>query len=98
MTQQDRAELVLALGLVDYLVFMPEDNATEIIKELQPHIYVKGEEYRGRNAETWPEAAVVEGYGGMIKYVDLYKSRSTTSVIEKIERHAQQKKRVQKNP
>ncbi len=84
MNQKDRAELLLALGFVDYIVFLEEDTAADIITETKPQVYVKGGDYRGKDDGTWPEAGIVKDYGGEVKLIDLYKGRSTTNVIEKI--------------
>jgi D-beta-D-heptose 7-phosphate kinase/D-beta-D-heptose 1-phosphate adenosyltransferase len=84
MNQEDRAELILALGFVDYIVYLEEDTASTIITETKPHIYVKGEDYRGKDDKNWPEAKLVKDYGGEVKLIDLYQGRSTTDVIEKI--------------
>jgi len=84
MNQEERAELVLALGFVDYIVFLEEDTAANIIAETNPHVYVKGGDYRGKSDESWPEAKLVKEYGGEVKLIGLYKGRSTTDVVEKI--------------
>ena len=84
MSQEDRAELILALGFVDYIVYLEEDTASSIIAQTKPHVYVKGEDYQGKDDQNWPEAKLVKDYGGEVKLIDLYQGRSTTDVIEKI--------------
>jgi rfaE bifunctional protein nucleotidyltransferase chain/domain len=84
MNQEDRAELILSLGFVDYIVYLEEDTASSIIAQIEPHVYVKGEDYRGKDNESWPEAKLVKDYGGEVKLIDLYKGRSTTDIVEKI--------------
>ncbi|MCX5856128.1 MAG: adenylyltransferase/cytidyltransferase family protein, partial [Deltaproteobacteria bacterium] len=92
MNQEDRAELILALGFVDYIVFLEEDTASGIITETKPHVYLKGADYRGKGDKNWPEARLVKDYGGEVKLIDLYKGRSTTDIIESIARSAKREK------
>lgn len=92
MNQDDRAELILALSFVDYIVFLEEDNASSIISEIKPHIYVKGTDYEGKSDANWPEARIVKDYGGEVKLIDLYKGRSTTDIIENVARSAKREK------
>ncbi|MBQ7198025.1 MAG: D-glycero-beta-D-manno-heptose 1-phosphate adenylyltransferase, partial [Selenomonadaceae bacterium] len=66
--QDDRAEVLLGLKAVDYVIFFGEDTAENLIAELQPDIYVKGGDY---TLETLPEAKIVQAYGGQIELVQL---------------------------
>lgn len=92
MNQEDRAELILALGFVDYIVYLEEDTASSIIVAIKPHVYVKGEDYRRKGERDWPEAKIVKDYGGEVKLIDLYKGRSTTNIIESVARSARLEK------
>jgi len=77
----DRAELLAALEMVDYIVLFPEDTPAELIAKIKPDVLVKGgdycpEEIAGRDT--------VEASGGRVVIIPLVKSRSTTSLIQKI--------------
>ena len=77
----DRAEVMAALEMVDYVVIFTEKTAESILAELRPEVYVKGGDY---TTENLPEARVVEGYGGHVKLVPYHEDRSTTGIIQRI--------------
>lgn len=79
--QYDRAEVLLGLKAVDYVIFFGEQTAESLIAEIQPDIYVKGGDY---TLETLPEAKIVQSYGGRVELVNLVEGKSTTNIIEKI--------------
>ncbi len=79
--QNDRAEVLLGLKAVDDVVFFGEQTAENLIAEIKPAIYVKGGDY---NLDNLPEAKIVQGYGGEIKFVQLVEGKSTTNIIKKI--------------
>ena len=79
--QNDRAEVLLGLKAVDYVIFFGEQTAEALISEIKPDIYVKGGDY---TLETLPEAKIVQNYGGRVEFVNLVAGRSTTNVIKKI--------------
>lgn len=79
-TELDRAEVLLALSAVDYVVIFPEQTAEKLVCEIQPDIYAKGGDY---TVDTLPEARIVEEYGGQIVFVPLVPGRSTTNIIRK---------------
>ena len=76
-----RIEMVCALECVDYVVLLDEKTPEHIIKELEPDVCVKGEDWKNKKV---PERDVIEGYGGKIEFVKLYEGYSTTKIIEKI--------------
>ena len=80
-TETDRAEVLLALKAVDYVVLFGEKTAEELIAEVKPDIYVKGGDY---TLETLPEAKIVQSYGGKVEFIPMVAGRSTTNVIKKI--------------
>ena len=79
--EAERAEVVAALEMVDFVVIFAEKTAEAIVAALRPEVYVKGGDYR---PEELPEARVVEGYGGEVRLVPYHEGRSTTSIIRKI--------------
>ena len=80
--QNDRAEVLLGLKAVDYVILFGEQTAENLIAELQPDIYVKGGDY---TLDTLPEAKIVQSYGGRVEIVNLVAGKSTTNIIKKIE-------------
>lgn len=80
-TQNDRAEVLAALKSVDYVVIFEEDTPSDILEKIKPDIHVKGGDY---TEETLPEAEIIKKAGGKIKFIPLVEGRSTTNIINKI--------------
>ena len=80
---QDRIQVLGGLGCVDYLVAFDENTPIDLIRLVQPDVYVKGGDY---TKETLPEAPVVEQYGGIVELLPFVENRSTTRIIERIAR------------
>jgi len=79
--QEDRAEVLAALGFVDGVVVFDEDNPLEVIRLLMPHVLVKGGD--------WPEekiigADVVKEAGGEVRSIPFVSGYSTTAIVERI--------------
>src|SRR5690554_6280888 len=53
ISQEERAELLSYLEMVDYIVIFDESTAEKLVSVLQPDIYVKGGDYK---LEEIPEA------------------------------------------
>jgi rfaE bifunctional protein nucleotidyltransferase chain/domain len=79
--EDERAEMLAALEMIDYVVIFNETTAINIIKELEPDIYVKGGDYR---IEELPEAEVVKESGGRLELVAEVKGASTTNIVAEI--------------
>ena len=79
--QNDRAEVLLGLKAVDYVIFFGENTAENLISEVKPDIYVKGGDYSLKNL---PEAKIVQNYGGKVELITLVEGKSTTNVVKKI--------------
>ncbi len=77
----ERAELLLALEVVDLVAIFSEDTVDPILECLKPEIYAKGTDYR---PESIPEAATVQSYGGKIVIVGDPKDHSTQSIVERL--------------
>jgi len=72
--EKDRAELIISLRFVDYVVIFNEETPREILSELRPDILVKGEDYE--LSEIIGKEYVKEVYR-----FPLLKGKSTTSLI-----------------
>lgn len=79
--EAERAELLMALSVVDAVVIFDETTATRIIEVLQPEFYVKGGDY---TPETLPEAPAVSACGGQIRLIRIQDPISTSGLIKKI--------------
>lgn len=82
--QEDRAELLAALGCVDAVVIFDDLTATRLVEALRPEVYVKGGDWGRPGGPRPPEAELVERYGGRVEYLPYVPDRSTTLIIERI--------------
>jgi rfaE bifunctional protein nucleotidyltransferase chain/domain len=81
--EADRAELLAALEMVDYVTVFDEDTPAALIAEITPDVLVKGSDYR---PEEIAGRDTVEASGGRVVTIPLVESRSTTALIQKIRR------------
>ncbi|MBI2953858.1 MAG: D-glycero-beta-D-manno-heptose 1-phosphate adenylyltransferase [Chloroflexi bacterium] len=81
--QEDRASVVAALEYVDHVVLFDEDTPERLIREIRPHVHVKGGDYE---AEKLPEAQAVRDVGGKIAIIPLIQGKSSSLIIETIAR------------
>jgi rfaE bifunctional protein nucleotidyltransferase chain/domain len=87
--QKDRAELIAALEVVDYVTIFDESTPVAALSRLRPDIHCKGAEYAD-GARPVPEQDTVLGYGGQIRFLPLHPGRSTTDLVDRIVNSARQ--------
>ncbi len=85
--QHERAEILSALDVVDYMIFFESEELADIIKEIQPDYLVKGGDY---SKETVVGNYIVEEYGGNVVLIPLVANKSTTNIIQKVKETFQQ--------
>lgn len=78
--ETDRAKILSALNVVDYVVIFFEPTPLELLSAIKPNVHVNGSEY----GQDCIEADVVKKNGGRIHIVNLMGGFSTTNIIEKI--------------
>lgn len=76
-----RAEVVAALGCVDYVVLFEEPDPGGLIAGLLPDVLVKGGDWP---ADRIVGRETVEARGGVVKTIPFVPGVSTTALIEKI--------------
>jgi rfaE bifunctional protein nucleotidyltransferase chain/domain len=81
--EKERAAVLAALGCVDAVVIFREKRANRFLTAAQPHVYVKGGDYRPETLDPL-ERAALEKAGTKIQILPFAKGFSTTSLIEKI--------------
>ena len=79
--ESQRAEVLAALGCVDYVVLFPERDPHRLIRAVQPDVLVKGGDW---SVDTIVGRDVVEGLGGVVKTIPLVPGISTTTLIHRI--------------
>ncbi|MBI4489217.1 MAG: D-glycero-beta-D-manno-heptose 1-phosphate adenylyltransferase [Deltaproteobacteria bacterium] len=78
---QERAELIAALEMVDYVTSFDEPDPYAVIKELRPNVLVKGEDWA---KEGIVGREIVEEEGGKVAVIPYLEGYSTTEIIQKI--------------
>ena len=82
--EQERAEVLCALGCVDYVVEFCEDTPGKIIEYLTPDVLVKGSE-KYKTVEEYPEGEGIDHVlinGGQVHLYDRTQGCSSTNAIE----------------
>ncbi|MCL5054700.1 MAG: D-glycero-beta-D-manno-heptose 1-phosphate adenylyltransferase [Firmicutes bacterium] len=79
--EQERAEVLAALGCVDFVTIFEEETPNQLLLLLQPDWHVKGGDYK---ASELPETKTVISYGGKVKILSYSPGRSTTILLEKL--------------
>ena len=79
--QRDRAEVLASLESVDYVVVFDEDTPLRLIRQVEPDVLVKGEDWRDKGVVG---REFVEARGGKVVLVQLLPGRSTTRIVEKV--------------
>jgi rfaE bifunctional protein nucleotidyltransferase chain/domain len=79
--QQERAEVLLALGCVDGAVIFDEETPYEIVSAIQPDILVKGADW---GADAIVGRDIVEARGGRVVRIALAPGFSTTDLIGRV--------------
>ena len=79
--EAQRAEVIAALGCVDYVVLFAEPDPGNLIAAVQPDVLVKGGDWK---PEQIVGREIVEARGGAVKTVPLVPGHSTTAMIHRI--------------
>jgi len=83
VNQSDRAEMIAALEMVDYVTIFDEPTPVPALELLRPDIHCKSAEYAD-GAKPMPERDTVLGYGGRIEILPVHPAPSTTEIIQRI--------------
>jgi rfaE bifunctional protein nucleotidyltransferase chain/domain len=78
----ERAELLAALGPVDYVTVFSGDSPAPLLEELRPDVHAKGTDYGA--PERVPEYEVVRRYGGETRLVGDPKDHATSDLIARV--------------
>jgi D-glycero-beta-D-manno-heptose 1-phosphate adenylyltransferase len=80
MPASERAEIVAAIGVVDYVVTFADDTVERLLRRIQPDVHCKGTDY---TMDTVPERAVVQAYGGRTAIVGDPKRHASRDLVKK---------------
>ena len=77
-SEKDRAYILAAIEVVDYVVIFDDETPLDLIKLIKPNILVKGGDYKGKKV-------VGENLVEELKIVEFIKNKSTSKIINKIQ-------------
>jgi rfaE bifunctional protein nucleotidyltransferase chain/domain len=78
--QNARAEVLGALGMVDYIIIFDEDTPLVLIKRVEPNLLVKGGDYKIEEIVGYKE---VISRGGQVLTIPIMEGYSTTSILDR---------------
>lgn len=81
--ENDRAEILAALGCVDFTCLFTEDTPAKLIEAVKPDILVKGGDWK---IDQIVGADFVLAHGGKVMSLQFVDGKSTTKLIEKARR------------
>ena len=81
LNQEERAVMLSALAVVDYVTIFAEGTPLEVIRLLSPDVLVKGGDW-GADAVVGKD--IVEAQGGKVVLIPYQAGFSTTDIIERI--------------
>ncbi|MEM4254077.1 MAG: adenylyltransferase/cytidyltransferase family protein [Candidatus Woesearchaeota archaeon] len=85
--QDQRAEILAALEMVDYVAIFNETDPRAFLEQVKPHVHVKGDDY---DPEKMVETPIVRKHGGEVRIVS-FRPDSTTNIINRIYNSAARK-------
>ena len=83
MPEDQRAEIISSLEVVDFVTVFNEPTVAELLLALKPDIHAKGTDY---TEDSVPERDVVRSFGGQVAIVGDPKDHSSSEIIDKISR------------
>ena len=81
INQQERAEIVAALEMVDYVFIFEERRNKKNIEVLQPDLYIKAGDY---NSDQLTSKEALAAHGGKVLLIPIETATSTSKIINKI--------------
>ncbi len=78
--QDERAELLAGLEMVDFVCLFDEDTPRETILAIRPDVLVKGADW----LDNIVGRAEVESWGGKVAALPLVEGSSTTGIVERV--------------
>ena len=84
-TAVDRAEILAALACVDFVTVFDDPRATDLLARVRPHVYVKGGDYTLETLHPEERAALFNA-GARIAFVPTVEGRSTTRLVEAMQK------------
>jgi D-glycero-beta-D-manno-heptose 1-phosphate adenylyltransferase len=84
-SQEDRAEVLAALGAVDYVIIFDEKRVDKLLREVRPGVYAKGGDYTVNSLDPGEFSALKE-IGAKVEILPLVPGKSTSKLLQAIQR------------
>lgn len=84
ISEDERAEILAALGFVDAVVVFDEETPLELIRYLLPDVLVKGGDW---TEDRIVGGDVVKAAGGEVRSIPFVEGHSTTDLLRRIRNH-----------
>jgi D-beta-D-heptose 7-phosphate kinase/D-beta-D-heptose 1-phosphate adenosyltransferase len=81
LSEEERAEMLEALEMVDFVCAFDEDTPLEAILKIRPDVLVKGADWGLENIVGKSE---VESWGGRVMALPLVEGQSTTDIVGRV--------------
>jgi rfaE bifunctional protein nucleotidyltransferase chain/domain len=81
MPQDERAELIAGMGMVDAVVIFDEPTCERLLRELRPDVHAKGTDY---TADTVPEREIAKELGIRVAIAGAPKENASKDIISTI--------------
>ncbi len=81
MPEAERAEIIAALRVVDYVTIFDEPTVEELLRAARPDFHAKGTDY---TIDSVPEREIVREFGGQTAIVGDPKNHSSTDFIKTV--------------
>jgi len=79
----DRMLVLSKLACIDWVLSFADNTPERLLKKLKPDVLAKGGDYTANQVVGAP---IVKGYGGEVKVLSLVNNRSTTAIVNKIQK------------
>jgi D-glycero-beta-D-manno-heptose 1-phosphate adenylyltransferase len=79
--ENERAEMIAALGCVDMTIIFDEETPYEVINKIVPHVLVKGGDWK---EEDIVGSDIVKAAGGVVKSITFTEGSSSTNIINRM--------------
>ncbi len=84
---EDRAEILAALEVVDWVTIFPEKRATRFLEAAEPDYYAKGGDYSTETLDP-SEKEILEQMGSELKIIPFRAGYSTSNLISRMSHHS----------
>ena len=83
-SQDDRAEVMAALEVVDYVIIFAEKRVSHLLRQMRPQVYTKGGDYTVDSLDS-EEVVALKEINARIEILPLVPGKSTSKLVQIIQ-------------